>query len=90
MIVVACPLCQSNLDMRQPDIEKKTGQKYGIPVMYFTQLMALAFGYPESELKLPKHIVPVQEALSNIGKIEPEPEKVKKPKKAVEAESEVQ
>ena len=90
LIVVACPLCQSNLDMRQPDIEKLTGVKFDLPVMYFTQLMALAFGYPESELKLPKHIVPVVKALSNIGKIEPVPEKTKKPQKAVEAESDVE
>jgi len=46
LIVVACPLCQSNLDMRQPDIEKHTKTKIGLPVMYFTQLMALAFGFP--------------------------------------------
>jgi heterodisulfide reductase subunit B2 len=90
MIVVACPLCQSNLDMRQPDIEKHTKTTIGLPVMYFTQLMALAFGFPEKELKLPKHIIPVEEALKNIGKIEPVPEKIKKTKKAVEAESEVE
>ena len=89
MIVVACPLCQSNLDMRQPDIERHTGKKFDLPVMYFTQLMALAFGFPEKELKFPKHIVPVRKALSHIGEIEPTPEKVKKTKKAVEAESEV-
>lgn len=89
-IVVACPLCQSNLDMRQPDIEKKYGKKFNLPVFYFTQLMALAFGYPEEKLKFPKHIVPVDEALSFIGKIEPEPEKVKKTRKAIEAESEVE
>jgi heterodisulfide reductase subunit B len=90
LIVVACPLCQSNLDMRQPDIEKHTGRKFDLPVMYFTQLMALAFGYPEKELKLPKHIVPVEAALKHIGEAIPEPEKVKKTKKAVEAESEVE
>jgi heterodisulfide reductase subunit B len=87
-IVVACPLCQSNLDMRQPDIEKLQGVKYDIPVFYFTQLMALAFGYPIDQLKFPKHIVPVEGALANIGKVAPIPEKVKKPIKAVEAESE--
>jgi heterodisulfide reductase subunit B len=87
-IVVACPLCQSNLDMRQPDIEKLQGVKYDIPVFYFTQLMALAFGYPIDQLKFPKHIVPVEGALANIGKVAPMPEKVKKPIKAVEAESE--
>jgi heterodisulfide reductase subunit B len=90
LIVVACPLCQSNLDMRQPDIEKHTGRKFDLPVMYFTQLMALAFGYPEKELKLPKHIVPVEAALKHIGEAIPEPEKVKKTKKAVETESEVE
>jgi heterodisulfide reductase subunit B2 len=90
MIVVACPLCQSNLDMRQPDIAKLLGKKIDLPVMYFTQLLALAFGFPESELKLGKHIVPVQSALSNIGKITEKPAKVTKTKKAVSAESEVE
>jgi heterodisulfide reductase subunit B len=90
LIVVACPLCQSNLDMRQPDIAKMLNMKLDIPVMYFTQLMALAFGYPVQELRLLKHIVPVEDALSNIGKIQPVPEKTKKTKKAVEAESEVE
>jgi len=90
MIVVACPLCQSNLDMRQPDIAKMLKTKLDIPVMYFTQLMALAFGFPKEELRFPKHIVPVEDALSNIGKIQPAPEKAKKTKKAVEAESEVE
>jgi heterodisulfide reductase subunit B len=85
MIVVACPLCQSNLDMRQPGIEKMLGKKIGMPVLYFTQLLALAFGFPEEELKFSKHIVPVQEALKNIGK-KPEKEEEKKVKKTVETE----
>ena len=88
-IVVACPLCQSNLDMRQPDIEKKQGIKYQIPVIYFTQLMALAFGYPVADLKPGKHIIPIEPALAHIGEVSEEaPKKVAKPKKAVEAESE--
>ena len=89
-IVVAFPLCQSNLDMRQPDIEKHTGKKLDIPIFYFTQLMALAFGMPEKDLMFNKHIVPVEGALAQIGKIDPEVEKPRKPKKAVEAESEVE
>ncbi|HNW76322.1 MAG TPA: CoB--CoM heterodisulfide reductase iron-sulfur subunit B family protein [Bacteroidales bacterium] len=87
-MVVACPLCQSNLDMRQPDIEKLQGVKYNIPVFYFTQLMALAFGYPVSDLLPGKHIVPIEPALARIGETEEPAEKVTKPKKAVEAESE--
>jgi len=67
MVVVGCPLCQSNLDMRQGQIEQKYHVKYDLPVVYFTQLMAYAFGYPTSELKLSKHIVPVEPVLSKIA-----------------------
>jgi heterodisulfide reductase subunit B len=89
-IVVACPLCQSNLDMRQPDIEKKSGITYRIPVLYITQLMALAFGHPLKDLKPAKHIVPIEPALAHIGEEIESPQKTPKSKKAVEAESEVE
>jgi len=88
-IVVACPLCQSNLDMRQPDIEKTLGKKFNIPVLYITQLMALAFGYPLADLKPGRHIISVEPALAHIGEEIEVPRKGAKPKKAVEAESEV-
>ena len=85
MIVVACPLCQSNLDMRQPGVEKLFHVKLNLPVMYFTQLLALAFGYNQKDLMLGKHIVPVEEALAKIGK-EPEKKEEIKSKKTVESE----
>ena len=56
-IAAACPLCQSNLDLRQADIEKETGEKIGLPVFYFTQLMGLAFGLPESVLGIGSLVV---------------------------------
>jgi len=65
IIAVGCPLCQSNLDMRQKQIEEKMNRDYKIPVVYFTQLMALAFGYPKSELKLKKHMVNVEKVLAS-------------------------
>jgi len=89
-IVVACPLCQSNLDMRQPDIEKKARKKYDLPILYITQLMALAFGYPVKDLMPAKHIIPIEPALAHIGEEIEAPEVKKKPKKAVKAESEVE
>jgi len=85
MIVVACPLCQSNLDMRQPGVEKLFHVKLNLPVMYFTQLLALAFGYDQKDLMLGKHIVPVEDALAKIGK-EPEKKEEIKSKKTVESE----
>lgn len=49
-LAVACPLCQTNLDVRQLDIE----EKFGLPVFYFTQLLGLAFGLSEEELGISK------------------------------------
>lgn len=53
-IVVACPMCQSNLDMRQKAISKQRGVDYQMPVIYFTQLMGLAFGYNQNQVGLNK------------------------------------
>ena len=56
-IVTACPLCQMNLDLRQQDIEKKYGDKFDLPVFYFTQLLGLAMGIAPAELGLKSLIV---------------------------------
>ncbi len=56
-VVVACQLCQSNLDMRQAEIWKKEKQNQHLPVLYLTQIMGLAFGIPLKKLGLGSHIV---------------------------------
>jgi len=56
-IVVACPMCQENLDTRQKSIEKDRGIIYGLPIIYFTQLIALAFGHPVREAGLRRLLV---------------------------------
>jgi heterodisulfide reductase subunit B len=56
-IAVACPLCQVNLDTRQQEIEKKYGERYQLPILYFTQLLGLTFGLSPKELMLEKHFV---------------------------------
>jgi heterodisulfide reductase subunit B len=66
-IAVACPLCQINLDTRQPEIEQEYGTQYGIPVFYFTQLMALAFGVSQDKLGLKKHFISPDAVLSGIS-----------------------
>ncbi len=40
-IAVVCPLCQSNLDTRQKDINKAYGTNYSLPILYLTQLIGL-------------------------------------------------
>jgi heterodisulfide reductase subunit B len=53
VIAVACPLCHTNLDARQ--FQMKLDQP--TPILYFTQLMAIAFGLAEKETALNKNLV---------------------------------
>jgi len=57
IIVVACPMCQGNLDMRQKQIEKKYNTQYNIPVLYITQILGLALGYSYKDVGLDKNFV---------------------------------
>ncbi|HEY5973298.1 MAG TPA: CoB--CoM heterodisulfide reductase iron-sulfur subunit B family protein [Geobacteraceae bacterium] len=49
-IMVACPLCHGNLDIRQKEIEEASGENYNMPVFYMTQLLALAAGVAPTKL----------------------------------------
>lgn len=53
-IIVACPMCQSNLDMRRPHINSYLEMKTDIPVLYVTQAIGLAVGIDRDELGLKK------------------------------------
>ena len=44
MIVTPCPVCQMNVEVYQDLINKKFGKKFKIPVVYYSQLMAVAYG----------------------------------------------
>jgi heterodisulfide reductase subunit B2 len=66
-IVTACPLCQLNLDMRQSDIERKHGERFGLPVFYFTQLLGLALALPPRQLGLQSLLVDPMPLLSRKG-----------------------
>ena len=59
-LVVACPLCHSNLDLRRPEIESALGEKHRIPVLFITQLLGLAMGLDPQSLGLQRHLVPVE------------------------------
>ena len=59
-IVVACPMCHSNLDLRRGPIEAAVGATLDIPVLLFTQVVGLALGLSEKELGLHRHFVPVR------------------------------
>lgn len=44
VIATPCPLCQQNVEMYQDAINKKFGTDFNIPVVFYSQLMAVAFG----------------------------------------------
>ncbi len=56
-ISVLCPLCQNNLDLRQKTIEQRYGEKFDLPVIYYTQLLGLAFGLDPKALQLDRLFV---------------------------------
>lgn len=48
LLATSCPLCEYNLGHQQ-EVLKEAGQlKENVPVLYFTQLLAVALGLPES------------------------------------------
>jgi len=66
-IVLACPLCATNLELRQPDIEKKYNARYDLPILYITELIGLALGIKPGNLGLNKHIVSPKPILNKLG-----------------------
>ncbi|MFH2011390.1 MAG: CoB--CoM heterodisulfide reductase iron-sulfur subunit B family protein [Pseudomonadota bacterium] len=62
-IVVACPLCFANLDMRQSQIASKYGVNYSLPILFISELMGIAMGMGYKELGLDKHIVSAKDLL---------------------------
>jgi len=69
MIVVGCPLCFFNLDLRQRDVDKINSGFKGLPVLYFTQLLALALGLDASVCEFDEHFVDPRMVLLEKGLI---------------------
>ena len=56
-IVTPCPLCQANVEVYQGAINKKYGTKFKIPVLYYSQLMTLAYGGSAKEAGLNGQVI---------------------------------
>ncbi len=63
-IVVTCPLCYVNLDGYQDKVANAYGVNYDLPILFFTQLMAIALGLPTEAACLDAAIVSPQRALA--------------------------
>jgi len=64
-MVVACPMCHSNLDMRRGDINKQLGKDIKMPVLFITEAIGLALGYSPKQLGINNHFVQADEEFLN-------------------------
>jgi succinate dehydrogenase / fumarate reductase, cytochrome b subunit len=66
VMVTPCPLCHLSLDAWQSKLEASTGRKLDMPILHLSQLIGVAAGFEESELKFKRHIVDVRPALERL------------------------
>lgn len=57
IIITACPMCHTNLDMRQRAMKRKYPEHNKIPVLYLSELIGLSLGMDEKELGIDLHYV---------------------------------
>jgi heterodisulfide reductase subunit B len=64
VITTVCPLCQFNLE----SFQKEAGDRHhptAVPVLYFSQLLALALGAPADAIGLQRGFVPIGPVFAN-------------------------
>ena len=67
LMATVCPMCQMNIDAYQNEMNHYFGTDYHMPILFFTQLMGLAFGRQPEELGVGAELVNARNALANIG-----------------------
>jgi len=73
-VVVACPMCHANLDMRQGDAaaDAGLGRDFRMPILYLAQALGLALGLTPEEVSLGTHFVDTSAFIQRLGG-EPQP-----------------
>jgi succinate dehydrogenase / fumarate reductase cytochrome b subunit len=65
-MVTPCPLCHLSLDAWQSKLRKATGKDFRMPILHLSQLIGVAAGLEESELKFKRHVVSVAPVLDKL------------------------
>ena len=68
-IVLSCPLCNFNLGQRQIELKQKYSDFQGLPIIYFTQLLALALGVDPAVCRFDQNFGEPQTLLQSKGLI---------------------
>jgi heterodisulfide reductase subunit B len=67
IMATVCPMCQMNLDAYQTETNRYFGTNYQMPIVFFTQLMGLAFGLEPDTAGFGSELVSTKRALAKIG-----------------------
>ena len=65
-MVTPCPLCHLSLDAWQSKLKSETGRDFAMPILHLSQLIGVAAGLGESELKFKRHVVSVDPVLAKL------------------------
>jgi len=65
-MVTPCPLCHLSLDAWQSKLKATTGRDFRMPILHLSQLIGVAAGLTDSELKFKRHVVSVQPFLEKL------------------------
>jgi succinate dehydrogenase / fumarate reductase cytochrome b subunit len=65
-IVTPCPLCHLSLDAWQSKLKAATGKDFQMPILHLSQLVGVAAGLEESELKFKRHVVSVAPVIDKL------------------------
>jgi succinate dehydrogenase / fumarate reductase, cytochrome b subunit len=65
-MVTPCPLCHLSLDAWQSKLKKATGRDFAMPILHLSQLVGVAAGLEDSELKFKRHVVSVKPVLDKL------------------------
>ena len=60
MIATPCPLCQANVEIYQDQINARYGTKFNMPVVYYSQLISVAYGRSASDAALDGQVIKVK------------------------------
>jgi succinate dehydrogenase / fumarate reductase cytochrome b subunit len=66
-IVTPCPLCHLSLDAWQSKLKKATGKDFRMPILHLAQLVGVAAGFDEAELKFKRHVVSVKPVVEKLS-----------------------
>jgi succinate dehydrogenase / fumarate reductase cytochrome b subunit len=66
-MVTPCPLCHLSLDAWQSKLRKQTGKDFRMPILHLSQLIGVAAGLADSELRFKRHVVSVDPVLEKLS-----------------------